>query len=228
MLRPPLLHTHPPPLYSHISPNPSNHHFIPTLTLPPPTFLYALTISLSARSRTHTNPLPHSSPLPSCSFSPPFSPPLSLRLSLASTSPTITLLLPSLPSQHWQVLIPITGRAGVGLPGDLLVALAVCLVTVLPSGAILAPIHAAAQTRPLLRALLLGVCVALCVALLREPFTSDTPKRLLVHHIEREVDGVARDSGLWISAFDSAGLLSPQPKLHRPYLLTPAYTLESI
>ena len=39
------------------------------------------------------------------------------------------------------------------------------------------------------------------------PFASDrTPKRLLVQHVYRKVNGVPLDAGLWISAFDSSKL----------------------
>ena len=55
-----------------------------------------------------------------------------------------------------------------------------------PSGCVLAPVHASKQTRPLTAALLLASCLALALALLRSPFTAETPKRLLVSHVGRE------------------------------------------
>ena len=39
-----------------------------------------------------------------------------------------------------------------------------------------------------------------------EPFRAEAPKRLIVQHVARYVDGGYLDAGLWISAFDSSGL----------------------
>ena len=105
-----------------------------------------------------------------------------------------------------QVLLPITGRAGVAVPSDLIVAAAVGFVSAAPSGILLAPVRAAHQTRPLRRLLVFVAAASLVVALLRAPFSPRAPKRLLVHHVQREVDGEPLDSGLWISAFDFSGL----------------------
>jgi len=106
------------------------------------------------------------------------------------------------------VLLPITGRLGVVVPSDAVVALVVGVATLLPTATLLAPLtsrHAAAATTT--RFLLLVLTSSFAVALLRPgPFTETTPKRLLVQHLVREVDGVERDAGLWISAYDAAGL----------------------
>ena len=96
--------------------------------------------------------------------------------------------------------------AGVAVPSDLIVAAAVGFVSAAPSGILLAPVRAAHQTRPLRRLLVFVAAASLVVALLRAPFSPRAPKRLLVHHVQREVDGEPLDSGLWISAFDFSGL----------------------
>jgi len=128
-----------------------------------------------------------------------------------------TLHLNSICGWLLQVLVPITGRSG-PLPADLLVGASVALSTALPAGSLLAPLAAEGHTRPLSRAAAACAALALCTALLREPFTAATPKRLLVHHVGRELDGVPLDSGMWISAFDSAGLreLRALPSLGLP------------
>ena len=106
-----------------------------------------------------------------------------------------------------QVLIPITGRAGAALPTDIVVAVVVGLSSALPSGCLLAPVHAARhQARVLLRLLVVTAVAACGLAALRQPFTDERPKRLLVHHVGRQVEGRVVDAGLWISSFDASGL----------------------
>ena len=131
---------------------------------------------------------------------------------LASATQLLAALLPTLHMNGicgWllQVLIPITARTGVVLPTDVAVGVVVALITTLPSGCVLAPVHAAKQTRPLRVALCLLSSSALLLALVRSsPFTANAPKRLLVTHLSRELDGRPLDAGLWISAFDASGL----------------------
>jgi len=120
-------------------------------------------------------------------------------LPVAFVCETINLLL--------DVLIPITGRAGVVIPGDLLVAVIIAAPSALCSGPVCAPVHAARQSGGLRRALLLGGAAAACIALgWNTRFTPEHPKRLIVQHVARERNGEPLDAGVWLSAFDPSGL----------------------
>ena len=116
------------------------------------------------------------------------------------------LHLHSISSWLLEVILPITGRAGVLIPTDPVIGLLVSIVAITPSGTLLAPLHAANLARHLPRPLICLSVVALFIASSRSPFTPTAPKRLLVQHITREVDGVQLDSGLWVSGFDAAKL----------------------
>ena len=109
-----------------------------------------------------------------------------------------------------QVLIPISGRAGVQLPIEMVVALFIGLVTALPAGTLLAPLHLSGHAPKMPLPLFVTSAAALTLALTRHPFSASAPKRLLVQHVSREVDGAHRDAGLWVSAFDPSGLVAPR------------------
>ena len=66
--------------------------------------------------------------------------------------------------------------------------------------------HAHGEGGTLARLLLATAGASILAAAVRSPFSPTTPKRLIVHHISRDLDGMPLDAGLWISAFDSAGL----------------------
>ena len=130
-----------------------------------------------------------------------------------------TLHLHSVSSWLFEVLIPITGR--ITLPLEPVVALLVGFIATLPSGTVASLLHATSLSLPrddvnvrwrfcpataVSRALLLLSGVALVIAATRSPFSPAAPKRLLVQHVAREVDGVPHDAGLWVTAFDPSGL----------------------
>ena len=140
--------------------------------------------------------------------------------------PTSSMVMRAQGVAGWllMVVMPITGRTGNLIPADLVVALLVGLIAALAIGPLLAPVHASGRGRTFARWLLVLSIAPLGIALVRSPFSDATPKRLLVHHVERSIDGVAHDAGLWISAFDVAGLreLRDLPGLGLPALRDPS------
>ena len=109
-----------------------------------------------------------------------------------------------------EVIIPISGRAGVLLPADVVIAFLIALVAVMPSGSLVAHLHVSGHARHLPRPLLLFSGVALLVAIYRPRFSPEAPKRLIIQHVGRTVNGEPLDSGLWVSAFDASGLRVPR------------------
>lgn len=131
---------------------------------------------------------------------------------LAGVAQTVGALLPALHGLElcsWllQVLLPISGRMGAVLPSDIVVGVAVGVCSLLPTATLAAPLSAQpAVASAAARWLSVLAGLALCLTLATQPFTAETPKRLVVQHVVRQVDGAPLDSGLWVSAFDPAGL----------------------
>ena len=126
-----------------------------------------------------------------------------LRLRLAT--PLVAFAIMALPTLHLLQLSndvlglvqPIMGRLGVIIPGDSIIAAVVGTATCLAGGAFLAPLHAkGARTSP---RLLLVMCIPglLYGLLIAVPFSASTPKRLIVQHVSRTVNGEPMDSGIW-------------------------------
>lgn len=120
------------------------------------------------------------------------------------------------------MLIPLVGKSGTVVPGDLIVAAVIGILVALPAGTLLANhVH----TR--VNVVTLKTCGSLIVVMLFYTFffhnvaySAQRPKRLWVQHIdrtiERTVDGKvtsSHDHGIWVSAFDGQGL-DPLLDLH--------------
>ncbi|EOD08797.1 hypothetical protein EMIHUDRAFT_217054 [Emiliania huxleyi CCMP1516] len=105
------------------------------------------------------------------------------------------------------VLLPITARSGAVLPTDPLVAVVYAVTAVCTSSVLVAPLPRRVAARSAGGLGLVAVC-CVCFALgsRASPFTDATPKRLVVQHIYRELEGAPHSSGLWVSAFDFSGL----------------------
>lgn len=131
----------------------------------------------------------------------------------AATAQVLGALLPALHLSDllgWlvEVLIPITGRSGVVIPSDIVIAVIMALITALCGGTLTAVLHTSRYAvRRVCGGLVLMSALSAYAALERSTiFHAAAPKRLLVHHVAREVNGEPYDAGLWISAFDVAGL----------------------
>jgi hypothetical protein len=130
------------------------------------------------------------------------------------------------------LVIPLLGKTGSVLIGDILVGalygIGVGSLLRLPVlDPLLAPAvrayvrHGRNQVRWLVVYPLMAVIVATLAysVLSTSPYSAARPKRLWVHHLERDLSGLGRgegkDSGLWIVGFDSLGLgpLSAAPQI---------------
>ena len=121
-----------------------------------------------------------------------------------------------------EVLLPITGRTGVVIPSDVVIGVAVSVIAALGGSPLTAVLHTSRPTiRRLCTLLLLLSAASFYAAVQRAPiFHAAAPKRLLVQHVAREVNGQPYDTGIWMSGFDAAGLRelreTPRRKLGVP------------
>ncbi|KAF1322444.1 Endoplasmic reticulum metallopeptidase 1, partial [Globisporangium splendens] len=115
--------------------------------------------------------------------------------------------------------IPLMGRSGTQLPPDLLVAVLFTFyvsVLVSYSGRFFCffPVATLKQVR---KACIAISIVTIVFASLRNPYTDDCPKRVMMQHVYRETvlpnGEVKSDSGLWLNALDYRGLLPLKPYL---------------
>eukprot|EP01135_Chromosphaera_perkinsii_P003790 Nk52_evm36s255 gene=Nk52_evmTU36s255 len=124
-----------------------------------------------------------------------------------------TLFLGQLVQVVLSFFIPIMGRSGTVVPSDIVIAALIGIFVALLSSVVSSVIHLDRHWNRT-RLVLIGVLiVGLVLALVSSPYTSERPKRLFMHHLERtwydarEGDHstqtpVKRDTGMWFAAMD--------------------------
>jgi len=126
------------------------------------------------------------------------------------------LLTSQLLAFAYDFFVPLAGRSGTDVSGDVIVALltglSVFLFTNTTAPLFVYYLHGNGVTRKLQTYILaiagLGVLYATCCV---SPYTSMRPKRMYVQHVRRrffDIDGTAyaQDSGLWLNAIDFTAL----------------------
>ena len=120
-----------------------------------------------------------------------------------------------------QMLIPLLGKSGGVLNGDILIGLVYGLCSGLlfripvinPLDHIEVIAYVRHHSKYLRRIFVYPCSTAIVLTVLfttfyRYPYSNERPKRLWIHHLDRDLTGVGKgkDSGLWIVGFDAIGL----------------------
>lgn len=113
------------------------------------------------------------------------------------------------------MVIPLTGKSGTIVPGDIIVAAVIGALVALPAGSLMANHVYCRMKRSTLKACVAFVAVILfyTVVFNNTAYSTQRPKRLWLQHVERFIDSTkdgvetsAHDHGIWVSAFDGQGL----------------------